>query len=443
MKNKFAILVALFLVLSFGLSGCTGALATNPTTTGTPEPTQKGNDSRQTEDLMAGFQAAAWTGAGTLPDEGAIAVINRFAADLFLSSVQNPGNVMVSPASVFLALAMTLNGAETTTKEAMLKVLADNDLSIDEINQASRAWMALLQTATEKTTVSIANSIWFDRDFVPFKPFLQTNADFFGAGASKLDFRDPAAPDVINAWVKESTRGTIEKIIDKIPENAVMYLINSIYFKSDWLEPFEKVETRERDFTTPSGIKQVPFLHRIGPLMTYFTGSDATGIALPYENGRFAYFAILPDDQKTPREWLAAQDQDALFTTLSGLMAQKATFTVDLSMPKFEATYEDSLKNELKTMGMEIAFVPYEADFTQMSDDHRHTLFIGDVKHKTFIRVDEKGTEAAAVTSVEIQDESMISSDVQLTFDRPFVYGIMDMQSHLPLFVGILEDPTA
>jgi len=349
----------------------------------------------------------------------------------------------VSPASVFLALAMTVNGAETATKEAMLKVLADNDLSIDEINQASRAWMALLQTTSEKTNVSIANSIWFDQVFVPFKPFLQANADFFGAGASKLDFRDPVAPDVINAWVKETTRGTIDKIIDKIPENAVMYLINSIYFKSDWLDPFEKVETRDRDFATPSGIKQVPFLHRIGPLMTYFTGSDATGIALPYENGRFAYFAILPDGQASPREWLAAQDQNTLFATISGLMSQKANFTVDLSMPKFEATYEDSLKNELKDLGMEIAFVPYEADFTQMSDDHRHTLFIGDVKHKTFIRVDEKGTEAAAVTSVEIQDESMPSSDIQLVFDRPFVYGIMDVQTHLPLFVGILEDPTA
>ena len=253
MNSKFAILLALFLVMSVGLTSCAGFPAPQPTTTDTPEPTivttdpantttepagqtsepagqtseptgqtseptQTGNDSRQAEDLMAGFQAAAWTGVGTLPDEATIVAINRFAADLFLSSVQNPGNVMVSPASVFLALAMTVNGAETTTKEAMLKVLADNGLTVDEINQASRAWMALLQTTSAKTNVSIANSIWFDRAFVPFKPFLQANADYFGAGASKLDFRDPTAPDVINAWVKESTRGTIEKIIDKRTE---------------------------------------------------------------------------------------------------------------------------------------------------------------------------------------------------------------------------------
>ena len=132
-----------------------------------------------------------------------------------------------------------------------------------------------------------------------------------------------------------------------------------------------------------------------------------------------------------------------LFQNISGMMAQKANFTVSLAMPKFESRYEDSLLNELNRLGMGIAFDPGRADFSQMNESHEKNLFISEVKHKTFVRVDEKGTEASAVTSVEIRTTSMPSSDKQLTLDRPFLYGIMDLKTGLPLFVGIMENPAA
>jgi len=176
--------------------------------------------------------------------------------------------------------------------------------------------------------------------------------------------------------------------------------------------------------------------------MTYFSINKATGVALPYADERFAYFALLPDKEMTPREWLAKQDQ-SLFTDLARLVAQKPKYTVQLATPKFEAHYEDSLLNELTALGMGIAFDPDQADFSQMNEQHNKDLYISEVKHKTFIRVDEKGTEASAATSVEVQVTCAPQFDKELILDRPFLYGAMDLQTGIPLFVGIMENPAA
>ena len=436
--RKSGIFLMLILAWAILVSGCAPAIATSqPTTAG---PTETGIVDVKADDLMSGVQAAAWPSSPDLPEEAASRSIDRFSASLLMASIANGGNIMISPVSVYLALAMTLNGADGETRTAMLKALAAQDLSADRINAASRDWITLLTATGGKTTLNVANSIWFDQNFDADLPFLQTNADFFAAGARKLDFRASGAPDVINSWVRETTKGTIDKIIDKIPENAVMYLINSIYFKADWQTPFDKAETRSRTFETPDGAIETAFLHRIGR-MTYFAGLAAAGVALPYDDGRLAYFAILPDDRVSPRDWLASRDREMLFADIRGLMAEKADFTVELSLPKYESSYEDSLKNEMAALGMAIAFDPYKADFSLLNEQHRKNLFIGEIKHKTYIKVDEKGTEAAAVTSVEIRDESLPQSDKQLTLDRPFFYGIVDLKTGLPLFVGIMENP--
>lgn len=447
MKSQLKLLVTLLLILSLLAGGCAtngtthtagtttnGSSATSPATTGTVQ--------KNAVDLMSAVHAAERPATPAVPDEAIRKAVNRFSAALFKASADKKGNVMVSPASVYLALAMTLNGADGETKAAMLKVLADQGLTVDMINQASRDWMTLLAKSGSKTTVSIANSIWFDQEFAPYKPFLQANADYYAAGARKLDFKNKASVDIINGWVKEATKGTIDKIVDEIRPDVVLYLINAIYFKSDWLTPFEKSDTHNRTFNTPGGAIETPFLKRTGK-MSYFSGNNATGVALPYDDGQFAYFALLPDGQTTPREWLAKQEPATLFANIVGMMSQKSNFTVDLAMPKFESRYEDSLLDELTGLGMGIAFDPGKADFSQMNESHTKDLYIGEVKHKTYVRVDEKGTEAAAVTSVEMRVTSLPMSDKQLTFDRPFLYGIMDLKTGLPLFVGIMENPSA
>lgn len=445
MKRSLSLLLAaaMFLSIALAAGGCSSnstQATTNPSTTETGSGTSAGTTNGKSVDLMKVVLAAERPTNPDIPSDKVREAFNRFAAALAKASAENKGNVMISPASVLFALAMTLNGANGETRTAMLQTLANQGITVDLINQASCDWMTLLAKSSEKTSVSIANSIWFDQAFVPDKPFLQVNADFYGAAARKFDFRDPATVGVINAWVKEATKGKIDQIIDQIRADAVMYLINAVYFKSDWLTPFDKNDTHPQIFHAPDSDLQTDFLHRTGK-MSWFAGSDATGVTLPYENGQFAFFALLPDGSTTPREWLAKQNEQTLFATIAGMMAQKSNVTVDLAMPKFESRYEDSLKDELSRLGMEIAFAPDRADFSLMNESHEKNLYIGDVKHKTFIRVDEKGTEAAAVTSVEIRTTALPQSDKQLTLDKPFLYGIMDLKTGMPLFVGIMEKP--
>ena len=414
----------------------------SPATSGTTKSDASDPSQPAAVDLMANIQAAKWSDATDKPDPFVLKSFNRFSVALLQESIKQKktGNVMISPVSVFLALAMTLNGADGETRDAMLNVLADDGITVDMVNAASRAWISRLTKTGEKTALSIANSIWFRDGFQPYQPFLQANADFYRASARQLDFADQASADIINDWVDQETHGLIEKIIEKISPTTVMFLINTIYFKSDWQTPFEKAETRKKTFNSPSGPVDAEFMHRIAP-MSYFSGDGVVGVMLPYDNGQFAYFAMLPEDSVTPREWLAAQDKAALFEKISRLMAQKANFTVQLMLPKYEAEYEDSLVDDLSTLGMDIAFGG-AADFSRLNAQRAKGLYISEVKHKTFIKVDEKGTEAAAATSVAI-DESLPASDIQLTFDQPFIYGIMDWETGTPLFVGILENPAA
>ena len=391
-------------------------------------------------DLMSGVRADAAPPACALPGEAARRAVNRFSAELFRASAKNPGNVMVSPASVYLALGMALNGADGATKAAMLGAMADPGMSLDDLNRASRGWAASLSRKGEKTDLAIANSIWFDRDFRPAKTFLQHNADYYGAAARRLDFRDPKSPAVINGWVKESTRGTIDRIIEQIRRGDVMFLVNAVYFKSDWQTPFEKEQTRRGPFHAQGRDVQADFMHSTGR-MGWISGLGARGVSLPYDDGQFAFFALLPDGDVSPREWLARQDSASLFGEIAGMMARKALFTVELAMPKFESRYEDRLNDELVGMGLGITFDPDRADFSGMNESRARNLFIGEVKHKTFVRVDEKGTEASAVTSIGIRATSIVTDARKLIFDRPFVYGIMDTNTGIPLFAGIMENP--
>ncbi len=420
MKQKVFNCLIIFICLSLVFSGC--------------------SSQGSAADLMADIKPSQQPTSPAQIEKAIKKEINAFAADLFKESAKNEGNLMISPASVYMALAMPLNGADGETKTAMLDVLADQGLTVDMINQACRSWINLLEKTDSKTKLEIANSIWFDEGFTPYKPFLQSNADHFAADMKKLDFKDKNTPNIINNWVEKATHGTIDKIIDSISPDVVMYLINTVYFHSDWKTQFDKNDTRDRTFNTPEGTVTAPFLQQIGK-MPYFLYKNATGIALPYADEKFAYFALLPDKQ-TPREWLAEQGQ-SLFDDLAEMIAKKPEFTVQLAMPKFEARYNDSLLNELTEMGMGIAFDQYNADFSQINEQHTRDLYISEVKHKTFIRVDEKGTEASAATSVEIRETAMPLSDKQLTFDRPFLYGIIDLQTGMPLFVGIMENPAA
>lgn len=453
MKIKLISALAAILSLSILFSGCAVITGSSSQTQNSGEPsvsTAKNTEPGESKDpdvsfedisidLMTSVKASGMTDETAQPDQKILDGYNRFAADLILESAVNEGNLMISPLSVFLALAMTMNGSAGETQSSMLGVLADESIDPGLVNNTSRSLVSQLTKTGEKTTVSIANSIWFRQGFKPYLPFLQTNADYYSAGARELDFADENASSIINTWVENETKGLIDKIIDKINPTTVMFLINTVYFKSEWQVPFEKYDTRKRDFQTAGGIVQSDFMHRIDQI-TWFEDLDATGVALPYDNGQLSFFALVPDNGSTPREWLAKQDSATLFNDLTRLMSQPADETVYLGLPKFEAKYEDTLNNELTSLGMGIAFDGGQADFSRLREDLSKGLFISEVRHKTVIKVDEKGTEAAAATSVAV-DESMPEYDKEIVFDQPFVYGIIDMSTGIPLFAGFLENP--
>ncbi|MBP7402534.1 MAG: serpin family protein [Clostridia bacterium] len=390
-------------------------------------------------DLTSDVTPAVAADPGPVPAEWADALAG-FGWDLLRASAANDGSLLVSPASVHLALAMTQNGADTDTLAQMLALLAPDGAEADALNDGARAALARWNDPDAQDRLSIANSIWFDQGFTPDPVFLQANADHYTAAARALDFAAPDAPDAINRWVKEATRGVIPSILDRIPDSAMMYLVNAVHFKAEWVEPFDKADTRLQAFRTPAGEIQTDFMHRSGA-MRCLKRDGMSGVMLPYLGGRFAFFAILPDGDAAPRDLLGDRSSVPLRDFVSDLQADAGTTRVDLALPKFETEYKDSLKNELAAMGMGDAFSPDLADFSRMQTSRERNLFIGEVLHKTFCRVDEKGTEAAAVTAVQVELTSMPAPGVAMTFDRPFLYGIVDLESSIPLFLGIQENP--
>lgn len=388
-------------------------------------------------DLMADVVAAERPENPDPPSDEYLDAVSDFSMKLLQASLNNPGNILVSPASVFFALSMTLNGADGETRQAMMNALSASGLTEEQLNEASRDWMTLLEDTGENTELYLTNSIWVREQYPVHPDFLKRNADFYRADAYSLDFSLPEAVSKINGWVKKATREKIDSIVDQIDSDVMMYLVNALYFKSDWETTFEAEATYDGVFHAPGQDMTVSYMNRQGN-MTYFKTEEAKGIWLPYTDDAFAFFALMPENGSDLRNWISEYDAEALL----GLLDQRQSGPVDLTLPKFEIEYENSLIDELEQLGMGIAFSG-KADFSRMNADDISDLFISEVKHKTYCRVDEKGTEAAAVTSVEMKLTALPESDIELVFDRPFLFGIVDTRTNSPLFVGVIEKPEA
>ena len=415
MKNKVTIIISLLLITTMILAAC----------------------SSPSLDLMKGITSKNKDRVPEPMDTELNKAILNFTWNMFEESSNNEGNLMISPPSAYLALAMTLNGADNDTKTEMLKALSADNIALEDVNIGLNDWMNSLMSKNRIAKLSITNSIWHREGFNANKDFLQTNADYYSAYIKSLNFSDASAPDTINKWVKEATNETIDKIVDEISDDVMMYLINAIYFKGDWKEQFAANKTQKAEFKTPTGVVKTDFMNRRGEI-DYLQSNGITGVVLPYLDEQFAFVGLLPVEGKTPKDLI--NDLSAL--DLLSLMKNKEAKNIELSLPKFESSYEDSLNNELSNLGMNIAFDPYNADFSLMREDLEKDLYISKVKQKTYIKVDEKGTEASAVTSVTLETTSMPVELPRVVFDRPFVYGIVDVTTGIPLFIGIMENPT-
>lgn len=389
----------------------------------------------QAADLMEGVKAN--TVPGKAADDAFAQSQMRLAVDLFQSSVleSKDENVLISPLSIQLALAMTANGADGNTK-AEMEALLGGEISLEDLNEYLYSYVNNLPSA-EKYKLQIANSIWFRDDegrLQVEKGFLQKNANYYGAQAYKAAFDDQTLKD-INNWVKDHTDGMIDSILDQIDEDAVMYLINALVFDAEWQHVYDKSDVYKGKFTNIGGTeKQVDMMH--SEESVYLQDENAIGFMKPYSGSKYNFAVLLPNEGIDIYEYIAGLTGEELMDTLSTPQLGMVMAT----LPKFSYEYELTMNDVLNELGMPSAFSGDTADFSKMAHSSRGNIYIGDVLHKTFISVDELGTKAGAVTKVQMNDESAPMSEWVVTLNRPFVYMIIDNETNLPVFIGTVMD---
>ena len=374
-------------------------------------------------------------------DSRLVSANTRFGFKLFseVGKLDAGKNLFISPASVGLALAMTYNGAVGETKEGMERALEVQGMNHAELNRAYADLKATLENPDPKVQLNIANSLWAKKG-ITFNPdFIQRNKQFYGAEVTALDFGDPNAPATINAWVAHNTKGKIDKIVDQIDAQSILFLINAIYFKGAWAVEFDKAKTKEDPFNSAGGKqKPHPMMHQSGNY-SYYEGSDFQAVSLPYGAGRVSMYIFLP----AKGVGLDSFQKSLTAANWDGWMKRFAVTEGEVVLPRFKVEYEVALDEVLKTMGMGIAFDPDRADFSGMVQSSEK-VFISRVKHKTFAEINEEGTEAAAVTSVEMRATSAMrpQKTFRMVVDHPFFCAIRDNKTGTLLFMGSIVDPT-
>lgn len=365
------------------------------------------------------------------PDVSGVASANtRFGFKLLqdLRERDPVGNIFISPLSISIALTMTYNGAVGETERAMAEVLEIGALDLSTINHSNKALRESLENPDPKVEISIANSIW-SRQGVEFNPeFLERNRTFFGAEIASLDFSSPQATAIINEWVDTNTNGKIEKIVDRINPQTLLFLINAIYFKGNWQDEFDESMTRPGIFHLSDGSeKQVQMMRREGEY-PYFRGENFEATNLPYGDGRVSMYIFLPNRNSNLNRFLRNLNDESWEDWISQLQDRRH----ELMLPRFKLEYEVRLNDALEALGMGIAFGG-GADFSGMGP----SLFISEVRHKTFVEVNEEGTEAAAVTAVV----GVKSLPPAFRVDRPFFFAIYDTETETILFMGTVTEP--
>jgi serine protease inhibitor len=360
---------------------------------------------------------------------------NTFAFDIFkqtLSASAAGENIIISPLSISTALSMALNGANGPTRDAMLDALRLKDITPDNINISFRDLSAALLTVDKRVLISIANSVWSEKNFVVKKPFTDILTGYYKAEAKSFSITDPLAPQQINSWIEDNTNGLIKKMVDHLDDNTVMLLINAIYFKGKWQSQFKASMTVKQPFYKADGTYPVVSMMKQTADFKTYTGDSFVVAEFPYGQGNFVMDVVLPDS-KDGLDGVITALNDASFKNWLGHMSENETV---LSFPKFKYGYKKEMKEILTGMGMGIAFTD-AADFSNISDQQ---LLISMVLHQAFIETNEEGTEAAAATIVGVGTTSM-PMRMELNLDHPFIYIIRETSTNSILFMGKVADP--
>lgn len=357
-----------------------------------------------------------------------------FSEILKQHSSTNSQNILISPTSVAIALAMAYNGAGGETQQVMAKTLELQGISLQEVNSANAALTTTLQNLDD-IQLNIANSLWARQDYLLKPDFIQRNQGFYAAQIANLNFSDPNALATINNWVKQSTSGRSDRIVDRINSDEVLFLLNAIYFKGQWTNEFDKQKTRKYPFYLASGgQKQHPMMSQSGKYR-YYENEKFQAVNLPYGNdGRLSLYVFLPRQNSN----LSAFYQDLNAENWDKWVTQFSDRQGAIRLPRFKVESDFTLNDTLKALGMGVAFEE-GANFSDMGEN----LALSEVKQKTFVEVSEEGTEAAATTSVgvELIAAKPQKQPFQMIVERPFFYAIRDNQTSTVLFMGSIQEP--
>ena len=350
------------------------------------------------------------------------------------STLPDDSNAVLSPISASLALGMTLNGAAGDTHDSMRTALGLDGVGDAEINEGYRDLIALLRGLDRHTEIQLANSIWGHTGLAVRPEFSILSREFFGAEVRALDFADPATLEAINGWVDEATRGRIPRLLNEIRQDEILFLINATYFKGRWRESFDPANTQTAPFHGADGIERSARFMAQEATLRYAEAPGWQAVDLLYGNGAFAMTVVLPAAGSSARALLGSLDAAGW----DSLVSQFHEATVRLALPRFRFDYARPLKNDLSRLGMGIAFDPTRADLSRLADVGPERLYVSRVEQKTFVEVNEEGTEAAAATSVGI---GVTSAPLvyEVTVDRPFVFAIRERFSGTLLFLGLMN----
>jgi serine protease inhibitor len=367
------------------------------------------------------------------------AVNNRFAFTLLeeLRFEKPDINLFMSPLSLSMALAMSANGAAGDTLAAITRALQMGGMSTAQINPGLRALKTALMAADPTVKLAIADSLWAHQD-VPFKSaFLAVNHKFYDADVATLDFGEPRSVNTINRWVDRQTRGLIDKIIDpETLQGLTMLLLDAVYFKGRWSEPFQKGDTRDHSFALLEGEKTVQMMSQTG-MYEYLETEGFQAVRLPYGNKRLELLVFLPAKKSSLADFCKTLTPEKWGEWLGQMAERDGT----IGLPRFTATYDVTLNDALAALGMGLAFDSEKADFSAMSDQH---MWLDFVRQKAYLKVDEEGTEAAAVTAVAPAGCAVPPPGPQpfeMIVDRPFFLAIHDRDTDTILFMGTIVDP--
>lgn len=427
MKRKIInklLCVVLSLTMLFTITGCGDKIEPGASA-------REGDDRKQTEESGQNEGDSNKKEPIALKEADNISMTD-FAVRLFQQSLEEEENTMISPLSVIAALGMTANGANGDTLAQMEQALG---IALSDLNEYLYAYNESLPENTDKAKLNMANAIWLrDTDSLTVQDdFLQINEEYYDAEVKKSVF-DQSTVDEINGWVSDNTDGMIKNVLNQIPKDVMLYLVNALAFDAEWKDVYSEHQVREAQFTKEDGSKQdIELMYSDEKI--YLKDDNAEGFMKYYAGEKYAFAALLPDEGVSVTDYANSLTGEKL----NSILTNASNKSIDAAIPKFTSEYSINMNHALSSMGMKDAFDEDQADFSNMASSQLGNLYISAVLHKTYIEVDEQGTKAAAVTVVEMGVESMPAEITRIYLDRPFVYMIVDCENNVPVFIGVLR----